>query len=154
MTNVPLGKKILAIAVLGCVCAALLAVPAYAFYYVKAENNVAAASSGAIEIACTVDATALGQGTRADTILVPEGSTASACLDEMLWTSESQNGLEAIHNYETSSVREAFADRTLTCTVYEAGSQNPGTHTTYDGTGAEGEDTPLDRWDAVVITVE
>lgn len=59
MANVAWGKKILAVAVLSCLCASI-AVPAYAFYYVHGEENVAATSKGVIEVTCTVDETAQG----------------------------------------------------------------------------------------------
>ena len=81
MANVAWGKKILAVAVLSCLCASI-AVPAYAFYYVHGEENVAATSKGVIEVTCTVDETAQGGGVKTSLIIVPEGSTAAACLDE------------------------------------------------------------------------
>lgn len=40
MTNAAFGKKVLAIAVLACLCAALIAVPAYGFYYVHRRQRV------------------------------------------------------------------------------------------------------------------
>lgn len=40
MTNAAFGKKVLAIAVLACLCAALIAVPAYGFYYVARRQRV------------------------------------------------------------------------------------------------------------------
>lgn len=63
MANVAWGKKILAVAVLSCLCASI-AVPAYAFYYVHGEENVAATSKGVIEVTCTVDETAQGGGVK------------------------------------------------------------------------------------------
>ena len=96
MANVAWGKKILAVAVLSCLCASI-AVPAYAFYYVHGEENVAATSKGVIEVTCTVDETAQGGGVKTSLIIVPEGSTAAACLDESVVSSNSQNGLAAIH---------------------------------------------------------
>lgn len=76
MANVAWGKKILAVAVLSCLCASI-AVPAYAFYYVHGEENVAATSKGVIEVTCTVDETAQGGGVKTSLIIVPEGSTAA-----------------------------------------------------------------------------
>ena len=72
MANVAWGKKILAVAVLSCLCASI-AVPAYAFYYVHGEENVAATSKGVIEVTCTVDETAQGGGVKTSLIIVPEG---------------------------------------------------------------------------------
>ena len=89
MANVAWGKKILAVAVLSCLCASI-AVPAYAFYYVHGEENVAATSKGVIEVTCTVDETAQGGGVKTSLIIVPEGSTAAACLDESVVSSNSQ----------------------------------------------------------------
>ena len=100
MANVAWGKKILAVAVLSCLCASI-AVPAYAFYYVHGEENVAATSKGVIEVTCTVDETAQGGGVKTSLIIVPEGSTAAACLNESVVSSNSQNGLAAIHDYST-----------------------------------------------------
>ena len=146
MAIVAWGKKILAVAVLSCLCASI-AVPAYAFYYVHGEENVAATSKGVIEVTCTVDETAQGGGVKTSLIIVPEGSTAAACLDESVVSSNSQNGLAAIHDYSVSSGKQ------YTCTVHKADSQKPGTHTAFDGSGTEGESTPLERFDSVVFTV-
>ena len=73
MANVAWGKKILAVAVLSCLCASI-AVPAYAFYYVHGEENVAATSKGVIEVTCTVDETAQGGGVKTSLIIVPEAA--------------------------------------------------------------------------------
>lgn len=152
MANVAWGKKILAIAVLGCLCACI-AVPAYAFYYVHGEENVAETSKGAIEVLCTVDETAQGGGVRVSLLFVPEGSTAADLLDEGVVSSNSQNGVEAIHSYDVSSLADELSNKQYTCTVYPAESQKPGTQTTYDKSGTTGEDTPLNRFDSVVFTV-
>ena len=155
MANVAHGRKILAIAVLACLCAALVSVPAFAFYYVHSEDVSAESSGkGAIEVSVTVDATAVGDGVRTALIFVPEGSTAAVCLDEGVESSNSQNGLDAIHDYSYSSLSEYLADKNWTCTVYKAGSQELGTHTTYDSEGTVGENTPVERYDSVVFTVE
>ena len=45
MTNAAFGKKVFAIAVLACLCAALIAVPAYGFYYVH-DDSVSDSSDG------------------------------------------------------------------------------------------------------------
>lgn len=152
MANVAWGKKILAVAVLSCLCASI-AVPAYAFYYVHGEENVAATSKGVIEVTCTVDETAQGGGMKTSLIIVPEGSTAAACLDESVVSSNSQNGLAAIHDYSVSSLADELSGKQYTCTVHKADSQKPGTHTAFDGSGTEGESTPLERFDSVVFTV-
>lgn len=155
MANVVIGRKILAIAILGCLCAALVASPAYAFYYVHGEDNVAQGrGKGVIEVCCTVDATARGEGVRTELLIIPAGSTVAACLNEGIESGNSQNGLDAIHDYRYTDLKDYLSDKEWTCTVHEAASQNPGTHTTYDTSGTEGSDTPLERFDSVVFTVE
>ena len=154
MANVAQGKKILAIAVLACIVAALIAVPAFAFYNVHSEENTAANNGrGAEEILVTVDASAIGEGTHAGLIFVPEGSTAEACLEEGIISSNSQNGLEAIHSYGYDSLKDYLDGKTWTCTVYNAETQKPGTQTTHDKTGTEGTSTSLNRYDNVVFTI-
>ena len=61
MTNAAFGKKVLAIAVLACLCAALIAVPAYGFYYVH-DDSVSDSSDGlgSYEVFMVVDETAVG----------------------------------------------------------------------------------------------
>lgn len=150
MANVMRGKKPLVAAAL--VCAFVLAaMPAYAFYYVHDEQNVAAESTGAIEIVCTFDNTANGGGVKSGVILVPEGSTAQDCLREATISSESKAGVEALHDYSVSSLADDLSDKQYTCTVYKAASQTPGTQAAYDSEGIEGLDTPVERWDSVVI---
>ena len=51
MANVSWGKKLLAIAVACCACA-MIAVPAYAFYYVHSDEGVQVESKGVYEVAC------------------------------------------------------------------------------------------------------
>lgn len=147
------GKKALAIAVLGCLCAASIAVPAYAFYFAQGEEAAASSGKGVIEVTCTVDGTAVGEGVRTELLIVPAGSTAAACLDEGISSSNSQEGLEAIHDYRYTSLKELLSGKQWTCTVYPADAQKPGTQTTHDASGTEGENTPLERYDNVVFTV-
>ena len=152
MANVAWGKKILAVAVLSCLCASI-AVPAYAFYYVHGEENVAATSKGVIEVTCTVDETAQGGGVKTSLIIVPEGSTAAACLDESVVSSNSQNGLAAIHDYSVSSLADELSGKQYTCTVHKADSQKPGGRTEVARSVAAGERPPLGSVDGVVLTV-
>lgn len=156
MANVTAGKKrLLAIAVVACLCAVIAAVPAYGLWYVHGEEHVADNSGlGVVEVACTLDATAQGGGVHAGLVFVPAGSTAADCLDEMIVSSESQNGLDAIHNYEFNSLADYLADKPYEVTVYKAGSQEPGTHVTYDSEAQTGEDVTLERYDSVVFTLE
>lgn len=154
MTNAKRGKTLLAIAIVACLAAAVVAAPAaYGFWYVHSEENVAQSGKGVIEVCCTVDASALGEAPRTEVAYLPEGSTAANLLSEVIESSNSQNGLDAIHDYSYSSLAELTANNTVTFTTYKAGSQEPGTHTTQDGEGIEGADTQLERFDNVVITV-
>ena len=154
MANVAHGKKILAIAVLACLVAALVSVPAFAFYYVHDDEHVSESTAkGAMEVCVTLDAKAIGEGVHTELIFVPDGSTAEACLSEDIVASNNQNGLEAIHSYGYSSLADYLADKDWTCTVHAAASQNPGTQTTYDTDGESGTDIQLNRYDSVVFTV-
>ena len=147
-------KRLFAIALAVCLCAALVAAPAYAFWYVHGEEHVADTSdTGVIEILYTVDATAIGGGVTAGQTFVHQNSTAADLLEEVILSSESQNGLEAIHDYGYSSLAEYLADQSYEVTVYSADSQEAGTHTTYDGDALTGEDVALERYDSVVFTL-
>jgi hypothetical protein len=155
MRNVTPGKRLLAIAVLACLYATLITVPADALYYVQGEEGPArSGSTGVIEVCCTIDATAIGEGVRTSLLIVPEDSTVAVCLGEAIRSGNSQNGLEAIHDYRYTNLGDYLSDKTWTCSVYEAASQNPGTQTAYDADGTLGQDTPLSRYDSVVFTVE
>lgn len=107
MTNAAFGKKVLAIAVLACLCAALIAVPAYGFYYVH-DDSVSDSSDGlgSYEVFMVVDETAVGGDVHSDLMFVPAGSTADVVLTEGIISSENQNGLDAIHNYDVQSVAD------------------------------------------------
>ena len=155
MVNVASKKRHMVLVAIACVCALVAAAPAaYAFWYVHDDEHVAANDGkGVFEVTCTLDATAVGEGVTVDTLFVPEGSTAADALDEMIVSSESQNGLDAIHDYSYSPL-DLSGYGSYTVAVYNAESQQPGTHTTHDTAGASGEDTVLQRWDNVVITVE
>lgn len=152
MANVSWGKKVLAIAVACCVCA-LIAAPAYAFYYVHSDEGTQVESKGAYEVTCIVDETAQGGSVHSELVFVPEGGTVKELLNEVLRSSESQNGLSAIHNYDVTSLADYLSGKQYTCTTYAAGSQKPGTHTTFDGQGKTGTDTVLARYDCVVVKV-
>ncbi len=169
MTNAATGKKYLAIAVMACLCAALIAGPAYGFYYAhNSEGSNGAKGTGVYEVFMVVDETAVGGDVHSDLIFVPAGSTADVVLTEGIMSSEDQNGLDAIHNYDVQSVEEYLTanNRTYTINVYETGevqayadsegayqatSQNVADAYTASSKG-DGS-TELDRYDNVVITV-
>ena len=153
MTNAAFGKKVLAIAVLACLCAALIAVPAYGFYYVH-DDSVSDSSDGlgSYEVFMVVDETAVGGDVHSDLMFVPAGSTADVVLTEGIISSENQNGLDAIHNAEISvyatGEQQAYKDAEG---AYAATSQNVSEAYTAPAKG-DGS-TVLDRYDNVVITV-
>lgn len=156
MANVANGKKkILAVCAAVCVVAALGAGSAYAMFYVHtddhAENSTA---QGAMEICLTVNLEAVGGANTADMMFIPNGGTVADVLEEGILSSEDQEGLEAIHNYETTSLKDYLADHEYTIAVYAAGSQEAGTQTTYDTESlSSSEDYVLSRYDDVVVTV-
>ena len=153
MNNVTRGKKTFAIAMAVVVALCLLAIPAYGFYYTHNGDALAEEGQGTFEVFCVVDETEAGGGITSSLIFVPAGSTADAVLDEAVMSSESQNGLEAIHDYSTVSLRDYLDGKDYTCDVYAAGAQQPGTHTTYDSPSIGGEDAQLERYSNVVFTV-
>ena len=143
MTNAAFGKKVLAIAVLACLCAALIAVPAYGFYYVH-DDSVSDSSDGlgSYEVFMVVDETAVGGDVHSDLMFVPAGSTADVVLTEGIISSENQNGLDA------TGEQQAYKDAEG---AYAATSQNVSEAYTAPAKG-DGS-TVLDRYDNVVITV-
>lgn len=166
MVNTAMGKKRFAalavgLALLATLVAALIALPAHAFYYVHGDHDVESDVKGAIEVFCTVDATATGGPTWSGLIFVPVESTADVALDEAVHASEDQNGVEANHNYATTSLSEFIAEEggTWDVTIYHAESQKPGTHTTQDDTGetvamTDLSSVTLQRFDQVVVTLQ
>lgn len=155
MANVAKGKKFLAIAGAVCAVVALAAVPAYAFFHVHTEDHAAnSTATGAMEICLTVDLTAVGGANTADMMFIPNGGTVADVLEEGILSSENQLGPDAIHNYDTTALKDYLADHEYTIAVYAAGAQEPGTQTTYDTESlSDSEDYALSRYDDVVITV-
>ena len=151
MTNAAFGKKTLAIAVMASLCAALIAVPAYGFYHVH-DDGVSDGSQGlgAYEVFMVVDETAVGGDVHSDLMFVPAGSTADVVLDEGIISSESQAGLDAIHNYDVQSVAESLAAKDAEG-AYAATSQN--VSEAYTAASKGDGSTVVDRYDNVVITV-
>lgn len=155
MKNVSARKKrIFALAAAGCLCASLAAAPAaYGLYYVHGEDHVADSSGdGVIEVVCTVDTTAQGGDVRTGLIFVPAGSTAADCLQEMVVSDEDKSSVEALHDYGYEPLTGLLDGVEWTCEVYRAGSQEPGTHATFDASAEQGDQTALERFDNVVFT--
>lgn len=160
MVNVALSKKrLLAIAVAATVCAFVVAVPAYAFWYVHGNDyGVGESENGVNEVLVTVDASAQNGGVWAEQVFVPAGTgTVSNALEQAVHAStESQNDVEAIHDYGYTSDGDFISGKDYTIKVYPAESQNPGTHTTQDAQGTtvtDPDSTTLQRYDQVVVTL-
>lgn len=156
MANVAKGKrKLLAVAVATCVVAALVAVPAYAMFHVHTEGHTQGSTAqGAMEVCLTVNLEAVGGANTADMMFIPNGGTVADVLEEGILSSENQNGLDAIHNYDVTSVKDYLANHEYTIAVYAAGSQKEGTQTTHDTESlSSSEDYVLSRYDNVVVTV-
>lgn len=150
-------KKIVAVAAVAVAVVALIAVvaygTAYGFWYVHDETLQEEDNDGAIEVCVTIDETAIGNGTRAGLIYLPEGSTAADVLTEAVVTSECFATIDDLHNYDVTTLGDDLADYTYTIDVYSVDDQEPGTHTTHDGESLGGEDTVLERYNTVYITV-
>lgn len=154
MTNAKLGKKSLAVAFLACLVALIVSVPAYAYYHVHDEDvSTGSGAKGVIEVFVVLDETNVGGTATSSLIFMPADATAEDCLLEAIVSSKCQAGLDAIHNYDATRLADYLDGSNIAIDVYAAGSQNPGTHTTYDTTPKGGADSALERFDNVVITV-
>lgn len=160
MVNVALSKKhLLAIAVAVAVCALIAAVPAYAFWYVHGNDyGVSESENGVNEVLVTVDASAQNGGVWAEQVFVPAGTgTVSNALEQAVHAdTESQNDVDAIHDYGYTSDGDFINGRDCTIKVYSAESQKPGTQTTQDSDGttvSDPDSTVLQRYDNVVVTL-
>ncbi len=159
MVNVAMSKKrLLAFIVAACVGALLIAMPAYAMFYVHGNDyGVGQDENGAYPVTVTVDGSAVGQPVWTTPAMIPANApTVQAALEQAINSSESQNGVDAIHNYGYTSVDDLIAGRNATVKVYKASDQKPGTQTTQDSAGEEVSNpssTTLDRYDQVVVTL-
>ena len=156
MVNVTKGKFI-AFAVALCAVLAIIATPAYGFYYVHGDDyGVDPDTNGAYEVLCTLDTTAKGGTITTGLIFVPANSTAADCLKEMVYSSQSQNGQAAIHNYDVEAIGKLADSSSWTCTVYHADTQKPGTQVTHDVAGETGDPSTIviERYDNVVFKAE
>lgn len=161
MVNAAKGsKRLIAICIAVALAAVAIAAPAYAFYYVHGNDyGVQEDVNGAMEILCTLDDSANGNAPLTSLIFIPTNGTPANCLDQMVKSSESHNGLAAIHNYDYASISEyiqdGLANGSWKCTVYHAESQTPGTQVTHDGAGETVTDLDaftLQRYDNVEFT--
>ncbi len=157
MAKATSSKKILAAVVLSCLCAVAIAVPsAYSLWYVWDETDLAEESYGAMEICFTLDETAVGGAVTAGQFFISDGNaTVEGVLNNMIKDSNNQQGIEAIHDYDYTSIGEYLEAQGYEYTIecYRAASQEPGTHETEDSDSVGGEEVILERFDRVVITV-
>lgn len=154
MTQINVSKKsLLAVVAVALVGALFVVGQAFAMYYVHSDAQVAKEGMGAMEVLATLDESATGGAVRTELVFIHEGASADDVLDEMLISSESQQGVEAIHNYDTQSVRDYLQSKAYTVEVHDAASQKPGTQTTYDTSSKGDAKTTLNRYDNVVIRV-
>ena len=161
MVNAAKGRsRLLAVCVAAILVVTAIAAPAYAFFYVHGNDyGVNENTNGAMEILCTLDGSANGEAPVTSLIFIPANGTPAQCLDQMVKSSNSQQGQEAIHSYDYASISEYVADGvekgTWKCTVYHAESQAPGTQATHDGAGETVTDLDsfvLQRYDNVEFT--
>jgi hypothetical protein len=166
MSNVFTRKGAITLAIAVMLCALLAAVPAYAFYYVH-DDDVSESNTGkgAYEVFIVVDETEVGGAITSDLMFVPAGSTAEEALDEAIKSSENQNGLENIHNYDVQSVSDYLKAKgyNYTIEVYETATSN--SYKNYrDADAATGEDlygyapygnenTVVERYDNIYVKV-
>ena len=77
------------------------------------------------QVFMVVDETAVGGDVHSDLMFVPAGSTADVVLTEGIISSENQNGLDAIHNYDVQSVADYLAANGYNAeiSVYATGEQ-------------------------------
>ena len=110
-----------------------------AFYHVHGEENVAATSKGSSRATCTVDETAQGGGVKTSLIIVPEGSTAAACLDERGFQQQSGTALRPF----TTTASPQLCGRAVRQAVHVHGAQGrqpeAGTHRVRTEAAIEGE---------------
>ena len=151
MANVSWGKKLLAIAVACCACA-MIAVPAYAFYYVHSDEGVQVESKGVYEVTCVLDETAQGGAIRSELVIVPEGSTVKDLLNEMSCPARTRTALRPFITttppawpitWPASSTRQPCTPPRLRSRHADHARRS----------GHHGDDTQLNRYDNVVIKV-
>ncbi len=153
MTNIAKGKKTFAFAAVALLVATAIAVPsAYAFYYARGDAAEESTAQGAIPVIVTVDETAISGGVHSSLVMVPSDCTSEEALTVAIISSEAQNDIEAIHDYDYESVADYLAGKTYTVPPYTADAPEVGTHTTEDTEGTS-EIITLDRYYRVVVTV-
>lgn len=146
-------KKFAAVVIVSCICAALVSVPAYGYYYAHDEGHVNAESKGVSEVICTLDETAVGGGIHTGIVFLAEGATSEDALAESVINSLAANEPDAIKNHTAQPLSEYLNGKSYTVSVYEAASQKLGTHTTNDAQSIGNETVTLNRYDRVVVTV-
>jgi hypothetical protein len=151
-------KKKLACGVVAVAACAAVAVPlAYGQWYVAGNSAENSTAKGVMEVHVTVDDSAKNGHVYTKLVFVPSDATVEDVLDEMVISSNNQNGLKAIHNYDFKSIKKKVSKGDYKVTVYNAESQAAGTQTTHDGKGTAVSDyssVTLSRYDNVVFKLK
>ncbi len=157
MKKFSLKQKVVA-GVVAVAAVAAIAVPvASASFYVSGETSDNSTGLGALAVHVTLDQSADNGGVYTKWVYIPNGGTVEDVLSEMITSSNSQEGLDAIHNYDYESIKSEVEGGKYEVKVYNAETQNPGTQTTHDTDGTTVTDygsTTLQRFDNVVITLQ
>ena len=152
MANAFRGKRLLAAAALGCTCA-LVAAPAYAYYHVH-DDEVAAADGNRRHRDRVHRGPDRAERRREDGgCHGPRGQHRKRLPEGGRDVQREPKRAGRHPRLQRLRLADDLSGEQYTCTVHKAASQKPGTQTTYDSEGSKGEDTPLERWDSVVVTV-
>lgn len=137
---------------------AAIAVPvASAQFYVKGDSSDNSTGLGALAVHVTLDQSADNGPVYTKWVYIPNGGTVADVLDQTIISSNSQEGLKAIHNYDYKNLEDVVTADKYETTVYNAETQNPGTHTTHDTDGTKVTDyssQTLQRFDNVVFKLK
>ena len=157
MSKFKLSKGLAIAAACAAVCAAVAVPLAYGQWYVAGNSSEASSATGVYDIVVTVDDSAQGGPVYTKLVFVPSDATVEDALDEMVVSSNNQTGIEALHDYAFSSIRDKVANGSYEVRVYGAGSQAPGTQAVHDTEGTLVSDLAtyeLQRYDNVVFTLK
>ncbi len=151
-------KQKLACGAVAVAAVAAVAVPAaYGQWYVAGTASENSTALGAMEVHVTLDDSANNGGIYTKLVYVPSDGTVEDAISEMVVSSNSQNGLKAIHNYDFESIADQVSKGNYEVTVWNAESQKAGTQTTHDDEGTAVSDyasQTLSRYDNVVIKLK
>lgn len=157
MKKLSLTKKLACGVVAVAACAAVAVPMAYGQWYVAGASAADSTAKGAMEVHVTVDDSADNGAVYTKLVYIPNEGTVQDVLDEMVISSNSQNGLKAIHNYDFTSIEDKVSKGDYEIAVWNAEAQAPGTQTTHDSDGTAVSDAAsqtLSRYDNVVIKLK